>query len=54
MIWVGIGMWWVRMSMRPWIDEGPWLDEYGWILAVCYHVTFTIMFTRLMFSDKRK
>ena len=40
--------------MRPWIDEGPWLDEYGWILAVCYHVTFTIMFTRLMFSDKRK
>ena len=40
--------------MRPLIDEGPWLDEYGWILAVCYHIVFMAMFTRLMFSGKRK
>jgi hypothetical protein len=40
--------------MRPLIDEGPWLDEYGWILAVCYHIVFIVMFARLMFSGKRK
>ena len=38
--------------MRPLIDEGPWLDEYGWILAVCYHVVFMVMFTRLVFTKK--
>ena len=40
--------------MRPLIDEGPWLDEYGWMLSVCYHIVFMVMFTRLMFSGKRK
>lgn len=39
--------------MRPWIDEGPWLDEYGWMLSVCYHIVFMVMFTRLMFKGWR-